>query len=198
MIGNSYLEDVFFDLHKPREVLTLVAVGRLIPAKGFDVLIRAIDMVRKRGIAVSLNIVGEGSALTALRQLVIDLELSSSINFLGVLEGADLNKLLNASEILVIPSRWEEPFGIVALEGLAAGCIVLGTDGGGLPFAIGPCGPVARRGDEVDLANKIESLLKNENIRNNFRDKSQEHLAMFTTSSLINQYEQILRSVLPR
>ena len=47
---------------------------------------------------------------------------------------------LNRHEIMVVPSRWNELFGVVALEGMACGCAMLVSDGGGLPDAVGYAG----------------------------------------------------------
>jgi glycosyltransferase involved in cell wall biosynthesis len=63
-------------------------------------------------------------------------------------------------KVLVIPSAYVEPFGVVALEGSACGCMILGSDGGGLLEAIGPSGITFRRGDAADLSAKLTSLFR--------------------------------------
>ena len=66
-------------------------------------------------------------------------ESANIVEFFEVIEtNHDLVNQLNQSEILVVPSLWSEPFGIVALEGLACGCALLASDAGGLPDAVGP------------------------------------------------------------
>ena len=69
-------------------------------------------------------------------------------------------RTLNRHRILVVPSRYNEPFGIVALEGIACGCVVVGSRGGGLKEAIGPCGDTFRNGDAADLARVLGRLLR--------------------------------------
>ena len=56
---------------------------------------------------------------------------------------------------MVIPSRWREPFGAVAPHGLVYDCLVLASDGGWLPDAVGSAGLLFRRGDQADLAAKL-------------------------------------------
>ena len=59
-------------------------------------------------------------------------------------------------------SRWNEPFGVVALEGIACGCVVVGSSGGGLPEAIGPCGVTFPNGDVRALAEALMKCVGNE------------------------------------
>ena len=68
------------------------------------------------------------------------LSLAENVSFVGPKSGDGLAEILNQHQILVVPSRWAEPFGIVAVEGIACGCVVVGSVAGGLPEAIGGCG----------------------------------------------------------
>ncbi|MFX7784778.1 glycosyltransferase, partial [Acinetobacter baumannii] len=61
----------------------------------------------------------------------------NKIQFAGLLNGVALANALNNCKVMVIPSIWEEPFGIVALEGLASGCIIACSDRLGLREATG-------------------------------------------------------------
>jgi len=79
-----------------------------------------------------LTIIGSGPEEYSLRKLADDIGITGQVSFLGVKRGEESARLLNQHEILVIPSRWEEPFGIVSLEGIACGCVVIGSEGGGL------------------------------------------------------------------
>jgi glycogen(starch) synthase len=87
-----------------------------------------------------LKVIGEGPCRNDLEERVRKLGLADQVEFLGAIVGEPLVNILNRHKILVVPSSWNEPFGIVALEGIACGCMVIGSSGGGLPEAIGPCG----------------------------------------------------------
>ena len=89
------------------------------------------------------------------------LELDRQVSFLGVRVGAELVQILNGHQIIVIPSRWTEPFGLVALEGIACGLVAVGSSNGGLPDAIGPCGEIFHTGDAQSLTDCLEKLLRN-------------------------------------
>ncbi len=102
----------------------LIAVGRLEPQKGLDVLLRALAAARRRVPELSLTIVGDGSRRPALEALGRELGLGGAVAFTGWVprvEGA-----LDQADLLVMPSRWESQ-GRVALEAMARGLPVIGT-----------------------------------------------------------------------
>ena len=95
------------------------------------------------------------------------------------LTGELLGKLveeLNSHKIMVIPSLWEEPFGNVALEGMACGCLVLASYGGGLPDAVGKAGLTFKRGSVEDLVKKLSLIYNDPNVEHKLRDHSNNHL----------------------
>ncbi|MFX8797752.1 glycosyltransferase, partial [Acinetobacter baumannii] len=73
----------------------------------------------KKHTIFSLTIVGEGPEKIAIEKKVESLGLKSQVNFVGIQKGETLVELLNQHKVICIPSKWEEPFGIVALEALA-------------------------------------------------------------------------------
>ncbi|SFF60779.1 (1-_4)-alpha-D-glucan synthase (UDP-glucose) [Fontimonas thermophila] len=112
-------------------------VGRLTPQKGVDVLLAALALLRGQGQRLTLRIVGEGPAETALRDQCARLRLTDQVHFLGRLPHADILGLLPQARALVLPSRYEG-LSNAALEALAAGTPVIAT----------PCGGIDRYLDE--------------------------------------------------
>ena len=99
--------------------------GRLIPEKHVDLLIDAIDIVRKKHPYVKCFIVGEGPAEDALRKQVSDLNLENNVFFKGFYEDQrDLYRTLKSSSLFVLPSL-REGFGIVVIEANACGVPVV-------------------------------------------------------------------------
>ena len=138
----------------------IVFVGRLVSDKGVDLLVRAIAQLRDAGITVQTRIIGEGPESSALKELARHLGVAGQVEFTGAMQPLELAAELCSSRMLVVPSRWSEPFGIVALEGLACGCAVVAADGGGLVEAIGNCGLLFRRGDADHLAEQIRRVME--------------------------------------
>ena len=191
IVGNPYDDDVFKlrpEIPRDRDV---IFVGRLVSDKGADLLLRALGLLQRPG--TNLTIVGHGPEENALRALADDLKVD--VNFAGPLAGAELAPLLNRHEVIAVPSRWPEPFGVVALEGIAGGCIPVGSDQGGLREAIGPCGLTFPNGDVQQLANCLLELLADAALREKFRGMAPAHLDRFRASVVARRYLDILNSL---
>jgi glycosyltransferase involved in cell wall biosynthesis len=187
-IGNPYDPETFMLLPGCVRDRSLVFLGRLVSDKGADVLLRALGLLRERNLTPSLTVIGGGPEDAALRALSAELGLGAQVNFAGALAGAPLAAMLNRHRILVVPSRWAEPFGIVALEGIACGCVVIGSEQGGLPSAIGPCGCTVPNGDAPALAAAIERVLGDGQLQAQYRAGAPEHLARHTVPSVAAAY----------
>jgi glycogen synthase len=174
----------------------LIFLGRLVSEKGVDILLQALAILQTRNSFPSLTIVGCGPELFAIQQLAKSLRLGDQVTFTGPKRGEELTALLRRHEILVVPSRYKEPFGVVALEGIACGCVVVGSRGGGLPEAIGPCGLTFQNGDVNALASALESLLLSPDERERLLAHAPQHLAKFHPATIAEEYLALFRSKL--
>lgn len=109
-----------------------VFLGRMVSDKGVNKLLDAVIHMD-----ATCLLIGDGPERATLKQLSENTDLKNKIHFAGLLSGVALTNALNNSKVMVIPSIWEEPFGIVALEGLASGCIIACSDRYGLREATG-------------------------------------------------------------
>ena len=164
--------------------------------KGLIVLLKALAKLRTHGLSPKLTIVGVGPEFTAVKQMAEALELNNQVIFAGLKRDEELVILLRKHKILVVPSRYDEPFGVVALEGIACGCVVVGSAGGGLPEAIGPCGITVPNGDAGALAQALEQLLLNPNERKRLLFRAPEHLARFHPTTIAKTYLTLFHSKL--
>ena len=193
IIGFPYDENLFHiraEIPRDRDV---IFVGRLIPEKGADILIEALYQLSTREIRPTATIVGGGPELERLKQQAAEKHLQDQCLFRGWLVGEALVEELNRHRILVVPSRWEEPFGIVALEGIACGCVVVGSDGGGLPDAIGPCGFLFARDSADSLADCLHDVLRDKPKQTEARAQCIQHLRRFTRKAVADAYLEFLR-----
>lgn len=185
VIGNPYRHDVFRLDPAAQRDLDLVFVGRLVRDKGVDLLLDALTTLPMR-----LTIVGRGPEESALRAHCERLGLGERVVFAGMKADAELAALLNRHRVIVIPSRWEEPFGLVALEGIACGCVAAGSCGGGLPAAIGACGVTFARNDPTDMARVLAELWRSD--LKPFRDAAPEHLARHSARTVAAEYLRVI------
>ena len=174
----------------------LVFLGRLVSEKGIDVLLKALAKLRACGLCPKLTIVGAGPESAAMEQMAGALELNNQVIFAGLKRDEELVLLLSKHKVLVVPSSYDEPFGIVALEGIACGCVVVGSAGGGLPEAIGPCGITVPNGDAGSLAQALEHLLLHPNERKRLLYRAPEHLARFHPTTIAEKYLTLFHSKL--
>ena len=196
MIHNAYDDKVFYASTERAPDKDLIFVGRLVSEKGVDCALSALKQLQKKQLRPNFTIVGSGPEKPRLQQLSAELGLTEQVVFTGPKFGSDLANELRRHRILVVPSLYEEPFGIVALEGIASGCLVVGSQGGGLKDAIGPCGMTFPNGDVAALAERLEGLLADRNAQNALRKNASEHLAKFNSAKLCQNYLAVMRSAL--
>lgn len=195
VIPNSYDERVF-RVRNGTARRGIAFVGRLVSDKGADLLLRAVRNLRAAGLAVPLSIIGDGPEGESLRALANELGMADSVHFYGEQSPVRIAELLNHHEILAVPSVWEEPFGIVALEGIACGCVVIGSAGGGLPEAIGECGRTFTRGDVEDLTKELRRVLSDSQLRQSLRREAHDHLNGFSRKAVASGYLTVLGSAI--
>lgn len=104
-------------------------VGQLIRGKGVDLLLRALREIAGDWTA---TIAGSGNAEQDLRRVCHDLGLEGRVQFVGWKTRDELTELYRSARIVVVPSRWPEPFGMVGVEAMFHGRPVVGFDVGGI------------------------------------------------------------------
>jgi len=168
-------------------------VGRLIDDKGIRVLLPALAEATSSGYRPTLAIIGDGEGQSTLREDAARYGLETQIEFLGRLTPEETGQELLRATILVIPSVGWEGFGIVALEGLAAGCHVIASDIGGLPEAVGNVGTLVRPGDANALARTLVQVLSGRVPPPDSNDVV-THLSLFSEALMVRGYLDALET----
>ena len=142
----------------------LLFVGRLVPYKGVDVLIRAMQ-----GLEARLAIVGDGPSRGALERLAVEAGIAGRVRFLGALPDEPVLALYHACDVFVLPSVTRaEAFGMVQLEAMACGKPVVSTNlASGVPWVNqhGDSGLVVAPGDVEALRAGLRLLLADDHLR---------------------------------
>ena len=135
----------------------LLYVGQLIRGKGVDLLLHALARLAPE---YRLDVLGTGNADAELRLLAHRLGVAHRVTFHGWTPSSRTGAHFDASRIVVVPSRWPEPFGMVGVEAMAHGRAVVGFDVGGISDWLehGVTGLLAPEQNVAEFARAIEVL----------------------------------------
>ena len=198
VIGNPYKPDLFRTLPEVPRTRDLVFLARLVSDKGGDLLLDALADLKAQGFTPELTVVGDGPEMPNLRRQVTALGLTRQVKFTGVLLGEELVRTLNAHRIMVVPSRTPEPFGVVALEGIACGCVVVGSEGGGLADAIGECGLTFPNHNKLALSRALGRVLFDAALYDELRAQAAAHLERHQPGQVAEAYLRVFEEARKR
>ena len=163
-------------------------VGDLAHEKGVDVLLEAHAQVDD---PMPLALIGRPYG----REI---LEYDSDARVLGLWPRAETLAAWRRCAFAVVPSLWEEPFGIVALEAMAMGKPVIASEAGGLADLVehGKTGLLVAPGDVGALRDAMTLLMRDEALRCEMATEAAERVKQFVASSVVPQLEQVYRGLL--
>lgn len=165
----------------PPKAPVLALIGRLVVAqKGQDLMIRAMTALLRRHPDAVLLLAGDGPDRQDLESLIRHLGLERAVHLLGRRE--DVAAILAASDVVVVPSVCEEGFGLVAVEGWAAGVPVVAFESGGIGEIVRhrQTGLLVPKGDVAGLADAISGLLEDRAEAARLARAGQREVARFT------------------
>lgn len=152
--------------------LTVVATGRMVARKGFDMLVEAWPLILEQVENAKLMLAGKGPMFEPLRERIEELGLGETVHQMGYVSDDVLIELYQSADLFVMPNRTMEDgdtegFGLVFLEAAAAGATSVGGRAGGATDAIldGKTGLLVDGRDREDIARAVVSLLSDEGKR---------------------------------
>jgi glycosyltransferase involved in cell wall biosynthesis len=177
----------------------ILAVGTLIPCKGFDDLVEACGQLDRRGVALECQIVGDGAERARLEGQVKRLGLTGRVRITGYIAQEELIPLYQQADVVALPARSDNHFGIpnVLLEALAAGTPVVCTALPSLSEALvdGEHGLYVPERAPAALADALETLARDPGRRRAMGAAGRRRMeAMFDTDTNVTVLERLLRS----
>src|SRR6185369_14733494 len=177
---------------------TLITVSRIVPNKAIDLVLKALQIINRNEIPFRYIVVGEGPERESLQQLSANLGLQNKITFTGYISDEDKWRLLQASDLYVMPSRvrpedQHEGFGIAFLEAAACGIPSVGTNAGGIPDAVldGETGMLVEPDSPEALAQTLTFLYRNPAVRMRMGMAARERArTQFSPSIVAAQFHQ--------
>lgn len=184
VIYNGYDADLFHSHEASDRSLDFLFVGRLVSDKGIDLLMQAL---RQLPVRYSCSVVGDGPERNEL-----EAHAPEQMKFLGRQDSKRIAKLMRQSKWLVVPSRWQEPFGLVAIEAIACGARVLAANHGGLPEAVGPCGLLFEPNNVTSLKNAMQAAMECDDQANFTEQERNTHLSQFSYERQVDRILKVL------
>ena len=178
----------------PFDPPTIVSLGRLVVDKGFDVAVGAFGRLVERFPHARMVVAGDGPERTALEDQAARLGLATRITFPGWVAPELVPRLMNDATVAVMPSRWREAFGLVALQAALMARPVVATRVGGIPEVVedGVTGLLVDNEDEGALSDAMCRLLTEGGVARNMgrlgRIRAIEH---FSLDAYVDAYDDL-------
>ena len=168
----------------------ILFVGQVIRGKGVDLMLKALSRLSGDWQA---TIVGEGNHLDACKALAEQLGIANRVRFTGWVPHAELDDYYRSARLLVVPSRWPEPFGMVGIEAMARGRPVVAFANGGIPDWLdhGNTGLLVPEGDLAGMTSSIQALLDNASLAEHMGKAGASHVQnSFSHQVYLDQIKQ--------
>ncbi|MFD0714088.1 glycosyltransferase family 4 protein [Paenibacillus sp. GCM10027626] len=191
VIPNGFDEKRFKPIAHENEVVQLITICRLVPAKGLDILLRGCALLKQKGHSFVLHIIGDGPIRTELEQLAEQLGLHDDIIFYGYMLHPE--EFMPFFDIFVLPSR-AEAFGSVFAEAALCWLALVGTNVGGIAEQIddGINGLLVPPEDPEALSEALEKVMTDPAFRYNLaRNGWNKAKKTYSLSRVIAQLKQV-------
>lgn len=202
VISNGVDTELFYpDKNKKSgDEIQLLFISRLMPQKGIDVLIKACDILNKRGITnFKLTIVGEGHLKGLMFSLIDKYNLRKKINYLGWKDLEELPKIYRTADIFILPSVMEGMSSVV-LQAMASGLPIIASRVKGFEEVLEENinGLFAEYDNPGQFANALEKLIESPESREKMSQKSIEKSKQFSWETIAKQYLELYEKSLNR
>jgi len=171
----------------------IVAAGRLVPWKNFDVLIKAMPKILAKFPDATATIVGDGPEMTRLRSLAGAPMLEGRVEFAGRMKRDELCRLISESAVFVLPSSYEG-FSHMLVEAFACGAAVVASRAGGNPELMedGKNGLLVEPGDANGLADAVMAFLDDPVFADVCAKEAGKDLSRFTVEAQIRETSELI------
>lgn len=169
--------------------------GRLSEGKGLKTLLLSFSRLDS---STKLLIVGQGGLLNELKTMTESLGIKERVIFAGAVSHAEVARYLNCMQVLVLPSEgtklWQEKFGYVLVQAMLCEVSVIGSKHGGIPGVIADTGLLFEPGNEKELAQKIETLRNDNNLRRSYIARARQRvLENYTVEKVAEKLAKVYR-----
>ncbi|MCA9413794.1 MAG: glycosyltransferase, partial [Candidatus Omnitrophica bacterium] len=196
--------EAFSPAASPPKNPVILGVGRMVPEKGFEDLIEAVGFLLKDRTreSLTLRLLGAGPNEEAVDRLAETRGLGEQYERVPVLDYSELPEFLRQGTVLVLGSKptpeWKEQFGMILIEAMACGVVVIGAKSGAIPEIIGGAGLVYEPGAFDELAECLRQVLDRDAFRESLTAKGLEQCRnrfdrVSNAKQVLSLYESLVR-----
>ncbi|MDU1904877.1 MAG: glycosyltransferase [Dysgonomonas sp.] len=172
------------------EKKVIIQVSSFRDQKDQPTLIKAMSLLPED---LELLLVGEGENKRKCEKLAKELDLTTRVHFLGI--RTDIAELFRSSDIAILSSHYEG-FGLSAVEAMASGKPLIASDVPGLSRVVEGAGLLFSPGNDKDLANKINSLIKDEELYIKTAEACQKRAEEYDINIMVNKYIMLYKELM--
>ena len=177
----------------PKKKKEVLFVGRLVPEKGVDIYIDAIKPLVSKFTDWSFGLIGSAKLGSNINQSNYSKDIINKFRkignqaiFYGFRDNLFVQEKMKDTSIIVIPSLWEEPFGLVAAEAMSNGIAIIASDVGGIPEIIEANGILIKNINSSKIQKSLISLIENKNERKLLQKKAWKNFKVSSLNSSKN------------
>jgi glycosyltransferase involved in cell wall biosynthesis len=176
----------------------LLYVGRITKEKGIEYVILAMPLILQKFPNIKLTIVGNGEYKEHLQKLVKDSELENNIFFEESVAHDLVQKYYDNATIALVPSIWQEPFGMAGVEAMSVGRPVVASRVGGIPEWLedGKTGYLVDPGNSEQIAEKVITLLSNKKLLQQMGTNARKKAEGYSLDTYVDSLERIYESLI--
>ena len=175
-----------------------LCLGRMVEEKGFDLLIDAFRKLHREYPNVQLILAGDGYVRQDLEAMTKRFGLENNIKFSGWVDPEKIPELINRSVAVIVPSRWREPFGLVAVEAALMERPVIATRIAGLKETVkdGVTGLLFEEDNSHDLYSAMSKIMSNPEVAISLGKAGREYAkAHFSMDNYIESYDNLYKKL---
>lgn len=168
---------------------TILYIGRLEKRKAVAYLLKAFELIQNENLDFRLKIVGDGPQKEELQELTKQLKLNN-VDFLGQVDEAEKINLLQTSEVFCSPAMYGESFGIVLLEAMASGCVVVAGSNPGYENVMSGAGQISvvNPKDIKEFSRRLTILATDENLREVWLNWAKNEVQQYSYETIVSKY----------
>jgi glycosyltransferase involved in cell wall biosynthesis len=189
VIPYPYFEKINKVERKLDKKVKLLFIGRIVKQKGVEMIPHIAHELKKCNIDYEINVIGDGHLLQKLKDNSKDI----NVNYHGAIYDEKIKEnFFSNSDILLVPSLWDEPFGIVVLEAMANGLPVIASNKGGLEEIVKnneigmTCEPTVK-----DFVESIKKLISNESFYKKLSMNCYKKIKNYSPEVIFEEYRKL-------